>query len=122
MKPLFTLAVLLVAFPAAAEEAPAPAGQTRPSPYYLRDDVQFFPVGPESVLVAAETPAAADGDRYRLNLGIGFHDKVGLTVTLSFSDRDRQIDIRNVTLPMTLLVRPRANGLVAFAKWSLEKK
>ena len=23
------------------------AGQTLPSPYYLRDDVQFFPAGPE---------------------------------------------------------------------------
>ena len=24
------------------------AGQTLPSPYYLRDDVQFFPAGPEN--------------------------------------------------------------------------
>ncbi|QDT64416.1 hypothetical protein [Calycomorphotria hydatis] len=26
------------------------AGQTLPSPYYLRDDVQFFPAGPEFLL------------------------------------------------------------------------
>lgn len=25
-------------------------GQTLPSPYYLRDDVQFFPAGPEFLL------------------------------------------------------------------------
>lgn len=26
------------------------AGQTLPSPYYLRDDVQYFPAGPENKL------------------------------------------------------------------------
>lgn len=25
-------------------------GQTLPSPYYLRDDVQYFPAGPENIL------------------------------------------------------------------------
>ncbi len=32
------------------------AGQTLPSPYYLADDVQFFPSGPENKL-ANETAA-----------------------------------------------------------------
>ena len=30
------------------------AGQTLPSPYYLRDDVQYFPAGPENK-IANET-------------------------------------------------------------------
>lgn len=32
------------------------AGQTLPSPYYLHDDVQYFPAGPENKL-ANETAA-----------------------------------------------------------------
>ncbi len=32
------------------------AGQTLPSPYYLRDDVQYFPAGPENK-IANETAA-----------------------------------------------------------------
>ena len=32
------------------------AGQTLPSPYYLRDDVQYFPAGPQNKL-ANETAA-----------------------------------------------------------------
>lgn len=32
------------------------AGQTLPSPYYLKDDVQYFPAGPENKL-ANETAA-----------------------------------------------------------------
>jgi hypothetical protein len=32
------------------------AGQTLPSPFYLRDDVQYFPAGPENKL-ANETAA-----------------------------------------------------------------
>jgi hypothetical protein len=32
------------------------AGQTLPSPYYLQDDVQYFPAGPENKL-ANETAA-----------------------------------------------------------------
>lgn len=32
------------------------AGQTLPSPYYLYDDVQFFPAGPENK-IANETAA-----------------------------------------------------------------
>jgi len=32
------------------------AGQTLPSPYYLEDDVQYFPVGPENK-IANETAA-----------------------------------------------------------------
>ena len=32
------------------------AGQTLPSPYYLNDDVQYFPAGPENKL-ANETAA-----------------------------------------------------------------
>jgi len=32
------------------------AGQTLPSPYYLEDDVQYFPAGPENKL-ANETAA-----------------------------------------------------------------
>lgn len=34
------------------------AGQTLPSPYYLYDDVQYFPAGPENKL-ANETAALA---------------------------------------------------------------
>ncbi len=33
------------------------AGQTLPSPYYLMDDVQYFPAGPENKL-ANETAAS----------------------------------------------------------------
>jgi hypothetical protein len=37
------------------------AGQTLPSPYYLYDDVQYFPAGPENKLAkeTAEIKAAA---------------------------------------------------------------
>ncbi|MBL8870051.1 MAG: hypothetical protein JNK90_09660 [Planctomycetaceae bacterium] len=39
------------------------AGQTIPSPYYLHDDVQYFPAGPENKLAnetAASKAAAAE--------------------------------------------------------------
>jgi hypothetical protein len=40
------------------------AGQTLPSPYYIYDDVQYFPAGPEFQLEreAAEMRAVAEGD------------------------------------------------------------
>ena len=38
-------------------------GQTEPSPYYLQDDIQYFPVGPEhQVAAAARLRNAALGD------------------------------------------------------------
>ncbi len=42
------------------------AGQTLPSPYYLYDDVQYFPAGPENKLAnetAAMKKAAAEAAR-----------------------------------------------------------
>lgn len=38
-------------------------GQTVPSPYYLQDDIQYFPAGPETKLATASRPRnAALGD------------------------------------------------------------
>jgi hypothetical protein len=34
-------------------------GQTLPSPYYLRDDIQYFPAGPEFPLAREAAAAAA---------------------------------------------------------------
>ncbi len=44
------------------------AGQTLPSPYYLTDDVQYFPAGPENKIAnetAAMKKARADALRTR---------------------------------------------------------
>lgn len=44
------------------------AGQTLPSPYYLYDDVQYFPAGPENKLAnetAALKKARAEGAQNR---------------------------------------------------------
>lgn len=44
------------------------AGQTLPSPYYLLDDVQYFPAGPENKLAnetAAVKKARAEAARVR---------------------------------------------------------
>ena len=45
------------------------AGQTLPSPYYMSDDVQYFPAGPEfklsneaAAMAAYEAEAAADAE------------------------------------------------------------
>ena len=48
------------------------AGQTLPSPYYLLDDVQYFPAGPENKL-ANETAALkrAQAEAQRANAASG---------------------------------------------------
>lgn len=43
------------------------AGQTLPSPYYLYDDVQYFPAGPENKL--ANETAAMKKDKAEAMLG-----------------------------------------------------
>ncbi|MFO1066478.1 MAG: hypothetical protein U0892_21680 [Pirellulales bacterium] len=48
------------------------AGQTLPSPYYLKDDVQYFPAGPENKLAnetAALKRAQAEAARSAQNAG-----------------------------------------------------
>jgi hypothetical protein len=132
MNPILALAlaVLVVAIPAVADDSTVPAGQTEPSAYYLRDDVQFFPAGPEfgggnavaAPAPVAAAPAAADEQRFSLNVAAGVHNKFGLHVAFSFEDKVRGIDVPNVTIPLTLLVRPRIESVAAFSKWYLERE
>jgi hypothetical protein len=49
------------------------AGQTLPSPYYLMDDVQYFPAGPENKLAnetAALKRAQAEAQRAAVTGGV----------------------------------------------------
>ncbi len=44
-------------------------GQTLPSPYYLEDDVQYFPAGPEFKLAREATALQAARAEEKLNRG-----------------------------------------------------
>ncbi len=61
-KPWFTLFGCLLAAAALTGCQTTVGGQTLPSAYYLGDDVQFFPAGPEFVL----TKQVEALDEYRL--------------------------------------------------------
>jgi hypothetical protein len=41
------------------------AGQTLPSPYYLEDDVQYFPAGPENKLANETAALKASREEYK---------------------------------------------------------
>ena len=59
IKPLFAVAFTVasgIVLAASTGCQVSVAGQTLPSPYYLYDDIQYFPVGPENKL-ANETAA-----------------------------------------------------------------
>ena len=50
-------------------------GQTLPSGYYLRDDVQFFPAGPEFIL-SKQVQALEDYQQQRAASEEGFEDEL----------------------------------------------
>ncbi len=144
------------------------SGRTRPPAYYLEDDVQYFPVGPEFRLsreaqaieeaklkqALEESNAAAvdeshdaglphwpflmsekareiernlgldvaeDEHRNRIEVGFTVDGNVGATLQLTLVDEDRGIHVENLTLPVTLLLRPRTGGTAAFATWSVKR-
>lgn len=47
------------------------AGQTLPSPYYLEDDVQYFPAGPENKLANETAALKASREEYKARQAAG---------------------------------------------------
>lgn len=125
MKTISTFATLIGLATTAWADGPGilsdKGGQTEPSAEYLRDDVQYFPTGPEFTLAEAEDEVSVPGENGFVDVGLGIESRFGLVFQFTLVDRPRNIHIVGLAIPVTVLARPTATGLAGFTHWFFER-